>query len=64
MLEILQKSLPYEEKPQEGRDPIKKATQTPLAVSNRPEKEIKRAISALLKIFYSTLNTLPYNPKF
>lgn len=33
MLELYQKSLPYEEKPQEGREPIKKATQIPLAVS-------------------------------
>ena len=33
MLEVLQKSLPYEEKPQEGKEPARKATQVPLAVS-------------------------------
>jgi len=43
MLEVYQKSLPYEEKTEEGREPIRKATQTPLAVSY------------LLPYYYSTL---------
>lgn len=34
MLEVYQKSLPYEEKAEEGREPIRKATQIPLAVNN------------------------------
>ncbi|XP_060593728.1 maestro heat-like repeat-containing protein family member 1 [Ruditapes philippinarum] len=33
MLELYQKSLPYEEKPQEGREPVRKATQVPLAIT-------------------------------
>ena len=32
MLELLQKSLPYEEKGGEGKETVRKATQVPLAV--------------------------------
>ena len=33
MLELLQKSLPYEEKGGDGKETVRKATQVPLAVS-------------------------------
>ncbi|KAL4234897.1 Mroh1p [Mactra antiquata] len=69
MLELYHKSLPYEEKPQEGREPIKKATQIPLSITcalveifqvEETEEQIKknyhRLFAALMVRIGSSIN--------